>query len=394
MNREFAVPHPENYAAAGLDGVRTPRPIFYYDKILANREKVLSETGGPDGLRLMAKTVKSPEILALYVEVGLRRFKASSLREAERAVIPAGGRDILISYPLLGPYVREFFELCERFPDVQLSALVSNRTNAVALSQEAQSRGRQVPVYLDINPHMHRTGVGFGKPLMDFAVAVQALPCLHIKGLHAYDGHIHHENVWALRLYAQDLIRLLGDTVEQLRQKGIDICEVVTSSSLTFAPTSAAYRRAGQKYDWLHTVSPGTCVLWDSSYNDVQPGHFVYAMAIAARVIDLVERDGAHVLTTDAGVKMGLSPDAGPAHVTTLDGYAPFGGSERHGTFAWLGHDRAAWTPIDLSSRKTVGDVVLLFPRHVCTTLNQYEYGHMVRDGRIAEEIHIAGRDG
>lgn len=394
MNREFFVPHPEEYAVAGLESIRTPRPVFYYDKIIANREKLLSETGGPDGLRLMTKTVKSPEILVLYVQTGVHRFKASSIREAERAVIPAGGRDVLISYPLLGPYVTEFFELCDRFPDVRLSALVTNRTTAVALSQEAQRRGRQVDVYLDINPHMHRTGVSFGRPLKDFAAEVRSLPNLQIAGLHAYDGHIHHDNIWSLRFYARELIRLLGDTVDQIRQDGIGIREVVTSSSLTFAPTAAACRDAGEKCAWLHTVSPGTCVLWDSNYNDVQPGHFEYAMAIAARVIDAVERDGAPVLTTDAGVKMGLSPDAGPVHVTTLDGYAPFGGSERHGTFVWLGRDRATWTAVDSSLRKTVGDVVLLFPRHVCTALNQYDYGHMVRDGRIAEKIHITGRDG
>lgn len=394
MNREFSVSHPEEYAVDGLASVRTPRPLFFYDKIIVNREKLLSETGGPEGLRLMVKTVKSPDILRLYVEVGVRRFKASSLREAEHAVIPAGGRDILVSYPLLGPYVQEFFDLCERFPDVRLSALVTNRNTAVALSEEAQRRDRQVDVYLDINPHMHRTGVGFGDTLKDLGVSVRRLPGLRVAGLHAYDGHIHHDNVWALRLYAEELIRQLGDAVRELRQEEIDVREVITSSSLTFASTAAAYRTAEEKYDWLHTVSPGTCVLWDSNYNDVQAGHFSYAMAVATRVIDVVEREGAPVLTTDAGVKMGLSPDVGPVHVSTLTGYAPFSGSERHGTFVWLGHDRATWSPVDRGSRKTVGDVVLLFPRHVCTTLNQYDYGHMVRDGRIAEKIHITGRDG
>ena len=119
MNREFAVSRPEEYAVTGLGSVRTPRPLFFFDKLLANREKVLAETDGPGHVRLMAKTVKSPEILRLYTEAGVRRFKASCAREAERAVIPAGAQDILISYPLLGPYVQEFFDLSERVPDVR-----------------------------------------------------------------------------------------------------------------------------------------------------------------------------------------------------------------------------------------------------------------------------------
>jgi len=394
MNREFMPVCQGDYLVENAEILPTPRPLFFFDKLEANRNKLLRETGGPDGLRLMAKTVKSPDLLRMYVDAGVTRFKASSVGEAEKALIPAGAKDILVSYPLLGPHVSDYLELCERFPDVRVSALLPNRECAEALSREAQERARSVDIFLDIDPYMHRTGVGFGDPLYRLAETVQALPGLRVTGLHAYDGHIHHDNPHALDIYAENLLRQLDETVRDLEKRDIAIEEVVTSSSITFAAASAAYRSQIPAYRWMHTVSPGTCVLWDSNYNDLQAGHFEYAMAVAARVVDVIDRDRAQIVTTDAGVKMGLSPDVGPVHVTAFGGYAAFGGSERHGTFVWLGHDRSTWTPLDSSSRKSVGDVVLLFPRHVCTTLNQYNYGYIVRNGRIAERICIAGRDG
>jgi len=394
MNREFAPVCPKDYPLENLETLPTPRPLFFFDKLEANRNTLLRETGGPDNLRLMAKTVKAPDLLRIYVDAGVTRFKASSVAEAEKAVIPAGAKDILISYPLLGPYISDYLDLCERFPKVRLSTLVPNRECADALSNEAQKHSRRVDVFLDIDPYMHRTGVGFGEALYRLAETAQSLPGLRIAGLHAYDGHIHHDNPYALNLYAENLLRQLDQAVSELGKRGIGVEEVVTSSSITFAAASAANRRRFPAYRWKHTVSPGTCVLWDSNYNDLQPGHFEYATAVAARVVDVINRDGEQIITTDAGVKMGLSPDIGPVHVTAFEGYAAFGGSERHGTFVWLGHDRATWKPLDSSLRKSVGDIVLLFPRHVCTTVNQYDYGYMVRNGRIAEKICIVGRDG
>ena len=394
MNREFSVQNSHHYAVEDLESLYTPRPLLFYDQIIANRQTLIAEAGGPESLRLMAKTVKSPDILKLYTDVGVSRFKASSLREAELSVIPAGAKDILISYPLLGPYVEDYFKLAAKFPDVRLSALISNKECATALSNGAKKQKRETTVYLDVNPHMHRTGVSVGGPLEDLAQFTQSLPGIRIAGLHAYDGHTHHDNPYVLRLYAEKFIALLDRCVTRLRAQGIEIDEVVTSSTLTFASAAEAYRNANPKPNWSHNVSPGTCVLWDTKYNDIQPGHFSYAMAVATRIIDIVDRDGAPLLTTDAGVKMGISPDSGATHVTTLNGYAPFGGSERHGTFVWLGRNRATWSPLDDSIQRKVGDIALLFPPHVCTTLNQYDYGHMIRNGRIAERIEIVGRDG
>ncbi len=394
MKTEFSLANPKDYEISGVEAIRTPRPVFFYEKLLANRKRVLEETGGADGLRLMAKTVKAPALLRMYVEKGVQRFKASSVNEARDALIPAGASDILISYPLLGPHIDDYLDLAGQYPEVRVSTLVTNRTVALALSEAAEARNQSIHVFLDINPHMHRTGVLFGTPLLEFVETLRDCRFLRLVGLHAYDGHIRHENPRVLDRYTVDLLRLLDETVQTLSELDVAIEEVVTSSSLTFAATAAAYRSHQGEFEWRHTVSPGTCVLWDTNYNGIQPGHFAYAAAVATRVIDVINREGPDIVTTDAGVKMGVSPDAGPVHVTSIDGYAPFGGSERHGTLVEHQFDRATWLPLPPVARIQVGDVVLLFPPHICTTLNQYNYGYMVRDGRVAEKVEIAARDG
>ena len=75
-------------------------------------------------------------------------------------------------------------------------------------------------------------------------------------------------------------------------------------------------------------------------------------------------------------------------------GYRPFGGSERFGMLRWLGFDRETGEPMAEEARRQVGSVVLVFPRHVCPTVNQYSFGLLVRGGRIAEKVPIDARDG
>ena len=142
------------------------------------------------------------------------------------------------------------------------------------------------------------------------------------------------------------------------------------------------------------TVSPGTAVLWDSYYNDMLPGAFQYAGAVATRILDIRGHRGGHLLTTDCGTKLGVGSELGPAHVLGFGGYKSFAKSERFGMLEWLGFDRAARVPLTHSLEAMLGRVVLVFPKHICTTVNQYAFGFLVRDGRIADTVLVDGRDG
>lgn len=391
MNREFCVADPGRYDVAGLDDIETPRLVFYDWALRANRERLASVCDGLANVRLMFKTVKATTVLGDYRAAGMDTVKASCVDEARRIAEGTGLRDILVAFPCMGPAADAFLALRRDFPDRRFSVTVPNRRCAEDLS--ARSDG-EVDVYLDIDPGMRRMGRPFGRPALALAEAMAALPGLRLCGLHVYDGHVHDPNPHAVRGHSERLMAEIDATICALGD-GAEIEEVVTSSSLTFRANAEAHRAAG--YAWRHRVSPGTTVLWDSNYNDIMPGAFDYAAAVATRVVDVhAHRDG-FIITTDCGAKMGASTDAGLPHVTSLPGYLNFVAYERFGMMQWLGFDRITRKPLaaDAASPEAIlGRVVLVFPRHVCPTVNQYTFAVLIRDGRPAGEVAIDARDG
>jgi D-serine deaminase-like pyridoxal phosphate-dependent protein len=388
MNREFCVAEPARYDVAGLDEVDTPRLLFYKWALDANRGRLAEACDGLDNVRLMFKTCKATSILRDYHAAGMTAAKASCVAEA-RAM--AGGSpltDILVAFPCYGPTADSFLALSREFPDRRFSVTVPNRRCAAELSERAE---REVAVYLDIDPGMGRMGRPFGRPALDLADEIRSLPSLRLSGLHIYDGHVHETNPHAILRHSERLMRRIDETVRALGpDAGIE--EVVTSSSITFRSNAAAYRAAG--YRWRHRVSPGTVVLWDSNYNDLMPGAFDYAAAVATRVVDIHEQGGRRLITTDCGAKMGASVDVGRPHVLNVAGYRSAAVYERFGMLQWLAFDRATREPLAGDPADLLGQVILAFPRHVCPTVNQYDFALLVRDGAFAGEVAIDARDG
>ncbi len=388
MNTEFAPANPERYAVSGLDSISTPRLLFFEWALVANRNRLRELSDGFRKLRLMVKTFKSSEVLNYYVQDGLRSIKTSGVGEARCMAERTDVDDILISFPCFGPDAERFLRLRNEFAGKSFSTIVANLESARAVSNGAAA---PVAVFIDVDPGMKRTGVPFGEPLVRLAEQIAALPGIEIRGLHIYDGHVHHSNQAAVAAHSRELMELIDEAVGSLSAL-CKISEVVTGSSLTAESNIRAHAEGG--YSWRHTVSPGTSVLWDSGYNDFLPGAYDYAAAVATRVIEVVHLGNSHVLTTDCGHKFGVPTDAGPIHVTGLAGYRHFKSNERHGQFCWMGVDRATGKPIDSDLRDAVGKVVLVFPRHVCPTVNQYDYGLLIRDGCAVQEIRIDARDG
>ncbi len=388
MNREFSVSQIERYGVRDLDGVETPRLLFYQWALDANREKLKAICGGFENLRLMFKTFKATLLLAPYCHAGLKAVKTSCLGEARAVAARSNLSDILIAFPCFGSAVDGFLALRREFPHKRFSLVVPNLACARGLSAKADA---DIPIYLDLDPGMKRTGVAFGQAAAELADAIASLDHLSLHGLHVYDGNVQHHNPHAIRDYSNRLMMKIDETVRALHGKHT-IHEVVTSSSITMQSNLEAHRAGA--YSWRLTVSPGTAVLWDSNYNDILPKQFSYAAAVATRILDARRHRDGHFLTTDCGVKFGAGADAGPMHVLGFRGYRPFGKSEYFGMLAWLGFDRATGEPLADDPDEMIGRVVLVFPRHVCTTVSQYAHALLIRDGQVSETIPIDARDG
>ena len=388
MNREFCIAAPERYAVRDLDEVETPRLLLFDWALRVNRERLKAASDGFRNVRLMAKTIKASAIFEEYRRDGLKAIKASCVSEARAVAQGTGIKDILVAFPLYGPTLRSFVALRAEHPDKRIATTVPNRACAEGLASATKD---EVDIFLDVDPGMLRTGVAFGPRVLELAGVIRSQPHLRLAGMHVYDGQIRHPNAVAVRRYSEALMARIDDAVSSLGGPDV-IREVVTSSSITALSNLEAHR-AGN-YDWHHTVSPGTTVLWDSNYNDLMPGAFEYAAAVAARVVDARPYRDGWILTTDCGHKMGASTDHGLVHVLNVRGFRVFGVNERFGRLLWLGHDRATGAALDADPSDLLGRVVLIFPNHVCPTVNQYSFALRVRDGAVAERVPIDGRDG
>jgi D-serine deaminase-like pyridoxal phosphate-dependent protein len=135
----------------------------------------------------------------------------------------------------------------------------------------------------------------------------------------------------------------------------------------------------------VHRVSPGTIVYGDATSLAQLPGDYGYrpAALVVARV---VSRPRAGTVTCDAGHKT-VSADAGVPTCVVLGHpeLTPLSPSEEHLPFSVAEGARGP----------QIGEILHLLPRHVCPTVNNFDWALLVRRGQIeaVEKVSARGRE-
>ncbi len=88
----------------------SPSLLIYPKLVRRNLETMIAMAGGPGRLRRHVKTHKMVEIVRMAESLGIHRHKCATIAEAEMVAI-AGGADVLLAYPLVGPNVKRFTQL-------------------------------------------------------------------------------------------------------------------------------------------------------------------------------------------------------------------------------------------------------------------------------------------
>src|SRR5580658_7961756 len=146
---------------ANEDEVPSPALLIHPDRVAENLRRMAARAGGAGRLRPHVKTHKLPQIVALELSVGIVKFKASTIAEAEMCAT-AGAADVLLAYQPVGPNARRLVELARKFPKVRFSTLVDNAATLSALSSAATAGGVVLDVFVDLNVGMNRTGIAPG----------------------------------------------------------------------------------------------------------------------------------------------------------------------------------------------------------------------------------------
>jgi D-serine deaminase-like pyridoxal phosphate-dependent protein len=364
------------YTIQNVDQLDTPALVVYPDRVRVNIRKGISMVGDAARLRPHVKTHKSAEVTQLMLEAGISRFKCATIAEAEMLAIE-GAPDVLLAYQPIGPKAARIATLIDRFPDTRFSCLIDNPGAATAMAAVFAGAGIIVPVWLDINVGMNRTGIAPDEGALQLYQTATALKGITPVGLHAYDGHIRDTDPAILEQQcnaAFDRLLALRARIAELLP-GSPSLPVIAGGSPTF-PVHARREADIQ-------CSPGTFVYWDKGYADQFPGQpFEPAALVVTRVISVL---GDNRYCLDLGHKSIAPENDLGRRVGFLNGpgLEPMGQSEEH----LVVKTREEGTDI------RIGEVFYGIPYHVCPTVALYDRAFTVVDGNVTGEWRNVARD-
>jgi D-serine deaminase-like pyridoxal phosphate-dependent protein len=359
------------YEIENVEAIASPAMVFYPERIEENIRRMVRIAGDAGRLRPHVKTHKTPEIVAMQLKHGIRRFKCSTIAEAE-VTAAAGAPDVLLAMQPVGPAIPRFLALQRAFPATSFSAIVDSEDVIREVASAAAGTGAHACLWLDVNSGMNRTGVAPGAEAGRLYRLIHRTERLAAGGVHVYDGHIHESNVAARTKQCDDEFAPVQAMIEDLRRAGLPVPAVVAGGSPTF-PIHA--RRPGV------SVSPGTPLLWDAGYGAAYPDlDFLVAAVLVGRV---VSKPAPGKVCLDLGTKAVASEMPQPrVALLNIADYRIVGHNEEH----------LIIEPPD-AGRYRPGDVVYGIPVHICPTVARYETASVVTRGRCTGEWRIAARN-
>lgn len=348
----------------------TPALAVYPDRVQENIDLAIRIAGTVGILRPHVKTNKMAEVCEMMIRSGITKFKCATIAEAEMLGL-VKAPDVLLAYQPVGPKIDRFRELVKSYPETCFSCLTDNEITAGELDRAFAGSGLSPDVYIDLNVGMNRTGVQAEKaPAL--AKAILLMPNLRLKGIHAYDGHIHDRDIELRRKAGEASFGIAEHVLTQIKTVYSSPLHIVMGGTPTFPV------HLGRKET---ECSPGTFVFWDWGYLHMLPDlPFRYAAVVLSRVISVV--DETHVCL-DLGHKSVAAENPLPrVHFLNAPEAVPVSQSEEH-----------LVVEVNDSREYPVGTLLYGIPVHICPTVALYEKAHIIEENEYTDRWRVIARD-
>jgi D-serine deaminase-like pyridoxal phosphate-dependent protein len=363
---DIARPMPTSLNDAALD---TPCLLIDLEILAANVARMAAlARRSRVALRPHVKTHKSARIARMQLEAGATGICVATVGEAE--VMRAEGiEDILIAYNIVGEAkLARLLPLCA---DGGITLTADSLEVAEGYSRMATAAGRILPVLLEIDSGMHRTGV---EPQLagQLGGKIAALSGLEVIGILTHAGHAHDVTAQPeIEAVARHEAAAMRQARDELDRQGIGV-QVVSAGSTITAPYLSAD-------DGITEIRPGTYI-----FNDLRTLE-MYACTpdqIAATILATVVSVGPERVVLDSGNKT-LTMTSTAQHGFGMIKNHPLSSfvrlSEEHGV-ARIGAD---------DDELRIGDRVQILPIHICVCVDLQQQAYGVAQGRITELIRI-----
>lgn len=355
-----------------INEIDSPALLVFTDRVRHNIQLAIDMVGDVNRLRPHIKTHKCPDVTRLMIEAGITKFKCATIAEAEILGIEKA-KDVVLAYQPLGPKLKRFIEVIKKYPATKFSCLTDNIDAAKEQNEAFIAAGVVVPVYIDLNVGMNRTGIAPGEEAEVLYAFFASAQGLQAAGLHAYDGHLRNPDLAERKKECDKGYALVEKMKASLESKGLEVPNIIAGGSPAF-PIHAERKQI--------ECSPGTFVYWDKGYSDNCPEQkFLPAAVLLTRVISL---PSATKVCTDLGHKSVAAENeiTRRVHFLNVEELTPVGQSEEH--FLLEAKEGHAHKP---------GEIFYALPFHVCPTVALYEKVLTVSDGICEGEWRNAARD-
>lgn len=359
----------------GLTDPRTidsPALLVFPERVKHNIQTAIRMVGDMQRLRPHIKTNKSPDAVRLMQEAGIHKFKCATIAEAEMLGM-AGAKDALLAYQPTGPKLQRFIELVKKYPGTSYSCLTDNLETAKAQAAAFQDAGLKIPLYIDINVGMNRTGIAPGPALIGLMQFLSQQDAVKNIGWHVYDGHICNPDFAEKEKEVNECYNAVEHLLKDVEAAALPRPVIIAGGSPAF---SVHCKRQDME------CSPGTFIYWDKSYMDICPEqNFLPAVVLMTRIISL-PADG--LITTDLGHKSVSAENETGCRLFILgdENLKAVSQSEEHLVLKNEGNNTYA-----------IGDILYGLPFHVCPTVALYERMITVENGEPTGEWMNTARD-
>ena len=351
--------------------ISTPSLVVFPKRILHNIKLMIEIAGGTESLRPHIKTHKMSEIIKMQIDNGINKFKCATITEAE-LLAKSGAKDILLAIQPTGKNISRFISLIEIYPESLFSTIVDNEYSLNEINNRAKEKKISVPIWLDINNGMNRTGVEPNNEACNIFQKIASASNLNAKGLHVYDGHIR-ESDYSVRKHVCDnaFIHVL-DLKKNIEKKGILIDKIIAGGTPTF-PIHAKRENV--------EVSPGTSLLWDDRYGTAfEDLKFIHSAVLIGSIISKPSKD---LLCINLGHKSVASEmDFPRLSFLNLKNTEQIGHSEEH-----------LVVKCNESDKYPVGMICYSIPSHICPTVPKFSKVLTVDEGEVIGEWKVSARD-
>lgn len=361
---------PQWYELANAEGIDSPALVIYKDRVVKNIHSLVNKIGDRSRIRPHVKTNKMAEVCRLMLAEGITKFKCATIAEAEM-LGSVGAPDVLLAYQPVGPKIARFAELQRQFPATVYSCIIDSFPAAQQISAAALTASFRLPVFIDLNVGMNRTGI-IPSNALSLARSLSSLPGIRVIGVHVYDGHIADDDVAARNRRSDEAFIEVPALVRELNVLFAAPMIIVAGGS----PTYSYYAKRGDI-----ECSPGTFVFWDRSYSRMMPEEpFSAAALVLTRVISIVDHER---ICLDLGHKS-LSADHPQPRVQFLNApeAEPVSHSEEH-----------LVVKVPDSSKYSVGELFYGMPQHICPTVALYERAIVAEENSITGEWEVTARN-